>query len=136
MAPTRVRGVCRRADGSSHDFGGRGRSSQQGDRAQQKGVVMHQYKVEVTREGRWWMVHIPEIDGLTQARRLTEAPTMAREYIALDRGKPLREINVEVTSVRIEGPDSRELLESATQIKHFRDQANELETQRREGARQ
>src|ERR1700733_5797086 len=108
MASPRVRGVCRRADGPSHDFGGRGRANQQGERAPQKAVVMPQYKVEVTREGRWWMVHIPEIDGLSQARRLTEAPTMAREYIALDRGVPPREINVEVTSVRIEGPDSRE----------------------------
>ena len=51
---------------------------------------MHEYKVEITREGRWWMVHIPAINGLTQARRLAEAPTMAREYIALDRGIPLQ----------------------------------------------
>ncbi|WIX82889.1 hypothetical protein QRX50_20000 [Amycolatopsis carbonis] len=28
------------------------------------------------------MVHIPEIDGLTQARRLRKAPLMAREAIA------------------------------------------------------
>ncbi len=136
MAAPRDRRLSRRADGSSHDFGGRGRSSQQGDRAQHKGVVMHEYKVEITREGRWWMVHIPEIDGLTQARRLTEAPTMAREYIALDCGIPLREINVEVTSVRIKEPDFRELLESATQIKHLRAQANELEKESSERARE
>jgi hypothetical protein len=97
---------------------------------------MHQYEVEITRQGRWWMVHIPEIDGLTQARRLTEAPTMAREYIALDRGIPLKEINVEVTSVRIEGPDVRELLESAAQIKQIRAQANELEMESAKRARE
>jgi hypothetical protein len=92
---------------------------------------MNEYKIEITREGRWWMVHIPEIDGLTQARRLTEAPTMAREYISLDRGIPLRDISVEVASVRIEDPAFRELLESANQIKHMRARAHELE---REGA--
>ena len=97
---------------------------------------MHQYNVEVTREGRWWMVYIPEIDGLTQARRLTEAPAMAREYIALDRGIPLREVNVEVTSVRLEEPDLRELLDSATQIKHLRAQANELERESAQRARE
>ncbi|HEY2199437.1 MAG TPA: HicB family toxin-antitoxin system [Mycobacterium sp.] len=96
---------------------------------------MHRYKVEVTREGRWSIVHIPEIEGLTQARRLTEAPAMAREYIALDRGIPLREINVEISSVRIEEPDFRELLESATQIKHVRAQASELEKESAERAR-
>src|SRR5271155_498458 len=136
MEPPRVRRVCRRADGSSHDFGGRGRSSQQGNRAQQKGVVMHQYKVEITREGRWWMVHIPEIAGPPQARRLSEAPTMAREFIALDRGIPLKEINVEVTSVRIEQPDAGDLLESANQIKHIRAQANELERESAKRARE
>jgi hypothetical protein len=41
------------------------------------------YTAHVTREGRWWMVAVPEIDGLTQARRLGEAGTMARELVAL-----------------------------------------------------
>lgn len=31
------------------------------------------YDVTVTRDGRWWMVGVPAIDGLTQARRLSEA---------------------------------------------------------------
>lgn len=29
---------------------------------------MHTYEVEVNRDGRWYMIHIPELDGLTQAR--------------------------------------------------------------------
>jgi hypothetical protein len=97
---------------------------------------MHEYKIEIARDGRWWMVHIPEINGLTQARRLAEAPTMAREYIALDRGIRLREINVEVASVRMEKPASRELLESARQIKDMRARANELERESAEQARE
>ncbi|WP_428342186.1 HicB family toxin-antitoxin system [Mycobacterium sp.] len=88
---------------------------------------MHEYKVDITREGRWWMVHIPEVKGLTQARRLSEAPTMAREYIALDRGIPLGEVIVEVVSVRVKAPANRELLEPAREIKDLRAQAIELE---------
>ena len=30
------------------------------------------YDVVVTREDRWWMIAVPAIDGLTQARRVTE----------------------------------------------------------------
>lgn len=54
------------------------------------------YRVQITRDGRWWMVHIPELDELTQARRLSEAPRMAREVIALHTGTALSEISVEV----------------------------------------
>lgn len=46
-------------------------------------TLEHVYEVEVTREAKWWMVSIPEIDGLTQARRLSEVEQMAREYIAV-----------------------------------------------------
>jgi len=44
---------------------------------------MNKYTVRVTRDGKWWMVAIPELDGLTQARRLAEAESMARDYIAV-----------------------------------------------------
>ncbi|MDR2619719.1 MAG: hypothetical protein LBC29_01105 [Propionibacteriaceae bacterium] len=43
---------------------------------------MKTYAVNVYREDGWWMVAIPEIDGLTQARSLREAEHMARDYIA------------------------------------------------------
>ena len=29
---------------------------------------VNEYKIEVTRDGRWWMIHIPDVGGLTQAR--------------------------------------------------------------------
>ena len=90
---------------------------------------MYQFKIEVTRDGRWWMVRIPEIDGITQARRLSEVETMAREYIALDRNLPFDEIQIETASVRIEEPAFRELLETAREIKSLRAKANELERQ-------
>lgn len=98
--------------------------------------MTHEYKVELTRDGRWWLVHIPEIDGVTQARRLAEAPTMAREYIALDRGIRLRDVKVEIVSIRMEEPSSRELLDSARQIREMRAQASELERESGERARQ
>ena len=28
---------------------------------------MQTYEIEVYRDGRWWMIHVPEIDQLTQA---------------------------------------------------------------------
>lgn len=39
---------------------------------------MREYKIEVERDGRWWMIHVPEIDQLTQARRIGEIEDMAR----------------------------------------------------------
>ena len=59
------------------------------------------YKATVTREGKWWMVAIPELDGLTQARRLGEADLMAREWIAVTKDVPIEEIAVEVTVERV-----------------------------------
>ncbi len=95
---------------------------------------MYEFKIDVMRDGRWWMVHIPEIDGLTQARRLSEAETMAREYIALDQNLPLGDIKAETVSVRMDGPAFRDLLEIAREIKSLRAEANEMERKATEKA--
>ena len=44
---------------------------------------MSSFDIAVTRDGGWWMVHIPELGGLTQARYPREVELMAREYIAV-----------------------------------------------------
>nr|WP_256982958.1 HicB family toxin-antitoxin system [Rhodococcus sp. 06-418-1B] len=53
------------------------------------------YKVEVTRDGKWWMIAIPELDALTQARRIEDVPTMARELIALEAGVALADVAID-----------------------------------------
>lgn len=52
------------------------------------------YDSEVTRDGRWWMVHIPELDGLTQARFPGEVELMAREWIAVTTDIPIDQVEV------------------------------------------
>jgi hypothetical protein len=64
--------------------------------------VTHEYKVDVTREGRWWMIHVPEIDQLTQARRVDEIEDMARSLIALTTDVPLADVAVDVT-IHVDG---------------------------------
>jgi hypothetical protein len=63
------------------------------------------YTVTVTRDGKWWMVSIPGLSGLTQARRLSEAGLMAREWIALALGVPVADVDVEVTVAAVGGVD-------------------------------
>jgi hypothetical protein len=52
------------------------------------------YEYSVQRDGRWWMVHIPELDGVTQARFPGEVELMAREWIAVSQGIPFSDIAV------------------------------------------
>ncbi|MEU4195731.1 hypothetical protein AB0E69_27775 [Kribbella sp. NPDC026611] len=85
---------------------------------------MKTYEVTVSRDGRWWMVSIPELDGLTQARRLDEVEQMAREYIALATDVPLSRVAVEVAGIEADG---RDLLEARTLVDGLRRRAMDLE---------
>lgn len=40
------------------------------------------YTAHAERDGRFWLVHVPEIDQWTQARNLREVEPMARDLIA------------------------------------------------------
>ncbi|GAA4474199.1 hypothetical protein GCM10023094_09390 [Rhodococcus olei] len=86
---------------------------------------MSTYRVEVTREGKWWMVAIPELDGLTQARRLSESDLMAREYIAVTTGTALADVTVDIT-VKVDGIDAGN---RAAEIRREREAAAKLEAQ-------
>ena len=62
---------------------------------------MTTYTVSVTREGRWWIVRAPEIDQVTQARRLSEVTKAARELIAVTLDVPMSTVRVQVHVERV-----------------------------------
>ncbi len=66
---------------------------------------MKRFEVDVLRDGKWWMINIPEIDGVTQTRRLAEAGQAAVEYIALSEDLALSEVEVDIVSVDVNGMD-------------------------------
>jgi predicted XRE-type DNA-binding protein len=86
--------------------------------------LMKSYGATVAREGRWWMIAIPELSGLTQARRLDEVERMAREYIAVTTDVPLSQVGVEISGIEAAGQD---LLEAKVLVDDLRRRASELE---------
>ncbi|WP_405068125.1 hypothetical protein OG558_42535 [Kribbella sp. NBC_01510] len=85
---------------------------------------MKSYEAAVTREGRWWMIEIPELDGLTQARRLDEVERAAREYIAVTTDVPLSQVAVEISGIQVAGQD---LLEAKALVDDLRGRARQLD---------
>ncbi|WP_407727555.1 hypothetical protein ACJEDT_26045 (plasmid) [Rhodococcoides fascians] len=53
------------------------------------------YVVDITWDGKWWMVAVPELDALTQARRLEDVATAATELIALKTGVAIADVEIE-----------------------------------------
>jgi predicted RNA binding protein YcfA (HicA-like mRNA interferase family) len=90
------------------------------------------YHAQVTRDGRWWMVHIPELDELTQARRLSEVPRMAQEVIALQTDVPVESVEVEIEVAL----DDLRVTELARRVLDHRRQAAAMERQAIEEARE
>lgn len=88
---------------------------------------MRSYTATVRREGKWWMVHVPEIDGITQARRLSEAEPMARELIAATLDLSLDRVAVDVTLEPMHGLE--DLPARMANIASNRRKALELERQ-------
>jgi hypothetical protein len=85
---------------------------------------MREYKVEVERDGRWWMIHVPEIDQITQARRINEIEDMARSLIAFSTDQPISDITVHVANICVDGVD---VLEGAAQVTRLRNRAVKVE---------
>jgi len=61
---------------------------------------MQSYEALAAREGKWWMIAVPEIGGLTQARRRSEVELMARELIAITVDIPVDDVHVDVEFAR------------------------------------
>lgn len=60
---------------------------------------MSTYRLDVHREGRWWIIDAPDVDYRTQARTLAEVEDMGRDLIAgaldIDPDSVVVEIHVE-----------------------------------------
>lgn len=85
------------------------------------------YRVVIWRETetRMWAVHVPDLDLLTQARRIDEVERMARSIIALHLGTDdQRSFNIEVET-RL--PD--ELADELARARELREQADEANRQ-------
>lgn len=85
---------------------------------------MKTYDITVTRDGKWWMVDVPAIDGLTQARRLSEIEAMAVSLIAITLDVPASQVGVNVVAMIVDGTD---LVKHRRQIDAERDAASEAE---------
>ena len=88
------------------------------------------YTATAVREGRWWTVTVPDI-GVTQARRLGEVETMARELVAVSLDTPLDEVDVDVVVARVGDVDVAARLAA---IRDERAQAQRLEAAARQHA--
>lgn len=51
---------------------------------------------ECTKDGAFWLVHVREVDGYTQARSLDEVVAMAADLVEMKVGVPAAEVRVEV----------------------------------------
>ena len=91
------------------------------------------YDVHVTRDGRWWMVEVPSLDLLTQARRVDEIEEQARSLIAVSLDVPQSGVEVRIAEVRIGDIDA---LAVAEQVKALRAEAAEAERRASEAARE
>lgn len=87
---------------------------------------MRTFDALVTREGKWWMIGLPQIDGLTQARRLSEAELMAREFVASSLDLPLSDVAVRI-ELDVVG-DVRGISETVASIRKERSEAQALES--------
>lgn len=85
---------------------------------------MKPYNITVAREGKWWMIDVPAIDGLTQSRRLSEIKKMAVSLIAITLDVPASQVSVNIVAMIVDGTD---LVERRQQIDLEREAARQAE---------
>jgi predicted RNase H-like HicB family nuclease len=87
---------------------------------------MTTYEVVAERSGRWWAARVPALPGVhTQARRLDQVATMAREAIALMLDTSVESITVNVTPALSE--PTRDAITRTVAARQAREAAAEAE---------
>jgi hypothetical protein len=59
--------------------------------------TMTRYTAHVVRDGRFWLISIPEIERSTQARHLREIDTMARDLVVVMTGEASEDIDLNIS---------------------------------------
>jgi hypothetical protein len=85
---------------------------------------MTTYDINITRDGRWWMVEIPAVEGLTQARRLAEANYQAKSYIAAWLDVPMSEVEIGEAHINVGEKDYESV---RAELNHLREEARAIE---------
>lgn len=57
---------------------------------------MKTYDTEVTRDGKFWLIRIPELDRSTQALRYKDVPTMASDLVEIMTGLDSDEYDLDI----------------------------------------
>jgi DNA-directed RNA polymerase specialized sigma24 family protein len=78
-------------------------------------TVMATYKVTVTRDGKFWLIHVPAIERWTQARRVSEIREMTQDLIEIMTGEPAETIDLDV-SISLP-PEVQERLDRAEELR-------------------
>jgi len=84
-----------------------------------------QYDVNVYRDARWWMIEVPAIDALTQARRISEIKHQAVSLIATSIDVPPSQVEIKVVSMKIDDVDALALSEHVKAVRETAERAEE-----------
>ncbi|PZR70063.1 MAG: hypothetical protein DLM66_05005 [Candidatus Dormiibacter spiritus] len=76
---------------------------------------MRKYRAEVSRDGRFWLVHVPEVERTTQARTLGELQSMTEDLISIMTGASPEAFEVEY-QIRVP-PAAMAHLDAATRLR-------------------
>ena len=93
---------------------------------------MTTYAIDVYRDEKFWMIRVPELDAthglvgeaITQARRVGDVESEARDYICTVVDAAPSAVDVEIHSVTIDGSD---VLTAAREVHAERERAQALE---------
>ena len=89
-------------------------------------MTVRRFHANAYLEGKWWMVEVPELSALTQARKLTEVTQMTRELIAVQLDIPIDSFELEMTIERV---NDLEIADRVAKIQAEKARAQELERQ-------
>ena len=87
---------------------------------------MTTYEAHVTRDGNWWTISVPAVDGSTQAPTISDVTSRAKEHVAVTLDVPPSTVEVHLESLVVDGVG---ILGRARQVRAAREQAEQLEAQ-------